>query len=95
MRSTPSSSEMPYVRRTPRESKYSMTRPSPDSGAPITLIASGNSSCSLRERWMRNLPPSSHSNVMLPGTTPSNFGCVASVAQVPISASNGSMFGHP
>jgi Berberine and berberine like len=33
MRSTPSSSETPYVPRTPRESKYSMTSPSPASGA--------------------------------------------------------------
>jgi hypothetical protein len=87
MRSTPSSSEMPYVRRTPRESKYSITSPSPASGAPMTLIASGNSSWSLWERWTRKWPPSSHSNVVLPGTTVSNFGWVASVAQVPIRAS--------
>ena len=50
MRSTPSSNETPYVRRTPRESKYSMTSPSPASGAPMTQIASGNSSWSFTER---------------------------------------------
>jgi hypothetical protein len=44
MRSTPSSSETQYVRRMPRESKYSITSPSPASGAPMTQIASGNGS---------------------------------------------------
>src|SRR4051812_27418413 len=46
-RKTPSSSETPYVRRTPRESKYSRPSPSPDSGRPMTQIASGNDSWSL------------------------------------------------
>jgi hypothetical protein len=38
-------------------------------------------------------PPSSHSNVALPSTAPSNSGWVASVAQVPISSSNGARMG--
>jgi hypothetical protein len=59
----------------------------------MTLIASGNASWSLWERWTRKWRPSTHSNVMLPGTTPSNIGWVASVAQVPVSASNGSRAG--
>ncbi len=89
MRSTPSFSETPYVRRTPRESKYSNDQPVAGLGAPRTLIATGNSSCSLCDRWMMKWPPSSHSNVMVPGTTASTCGRVASVTQVPISAPNG------
>src|SRR5205809_7343816 len=42
---------------------------------------------------MRKRPPSNHSKVTLPGTTPSNSGWVASVDQVPISASKGSSMG--
>jgi hypothetical protein len=59
----------------------------------MTEMESGNSSCSLRECCTTNLRPSSHSNVTLPGTTPSNFGWVASVSQTPVSASNGSSAG--
>ena len=59
----------------------------------MTQIASGNSSWSLCERWTRKWPPSSHSYVIQPGTTPSNSGCVASVSHVPISTSNGSSRG--
>src|SRR5919108_272648 len=50
-----------------------MTSPSPASGAPMMLIPSGNSSCSLCERITRKWPPSSHSNVMLPGTAASTI----------------------
>src|ERR1700712_374830 len=70
-----------------------MTRPSPASGAPMTLIAFGIRSCSNEVRWMRNFPPSSHSKVALPDATPSSCGWVASVTQVPINASNGRMSG--
>src|SRR5512133_1119921 len=70
-----------------------MTSPSPLSGAPMTLIASGNSSCSLCERWRRKWPPSNHSNVTVPGTTASTCGWVASVTQVPISTSKPSRAG--
>jgi len=50
--------------------------PSLASGAAMTQIASGNNSCSLRERWMRKRPPSDYSNVMLPATTTSPRHCV-------------------
>src|SRR2546423_5148747 len=70
-----------------------MTSPSPDSGAPMTLIESGNISTSVRGRWTRKRPSSSHSNVTAPATVPSNCGWVASVAQVPIRRSNGSSAG--
>src|SRR4051794_23589574 len=59
----------------------------------MTQIASGNSSWSLWERWTTKWPPSSHSQVTRPGTTSSKSRCLASVAHVPISASNGARAG--
>ncbi len=59
----------------------------------MTLIASGNNSWSLCERSTTKWPPSSHSNVVLPSTTSSTMGWVASVDHVPISASNGASMG--
>ena len=45
------------------------------------------------DREIRKRPPSSHSKVTLPGTTPSSIGWVASVVQVPISPAKGRMSG--
>src|SRR3712207_6952480 len=45
-----------------------------------SLIASGKRSWSLCRRCTRKCRPSSHSNVVLPVTTPSNCGCLACVA---------------
>ena len=56
----------------------------------MTPSPSGNNSWSLWERCRRKWPPSNHSNVTLPRTTSSTATCFASVAHVPISASNGS-----
>src|SRR5689334_858072 len=70
-----------------------MTNPSPVSGGPMTLIASGTCGWSTWERTTMNWLPVSHSNDHQPETTPSSIGCVASVSQVPIRASNGSSAG--
>ena len=82
----------PYVRRTPRESKYSMTRPSPVSGAPcadrvrkllvVVLRALDEEVAALQPLDSR-----------CPSPTASTSGWVASVAQVPISASKASRAG--
>src|SRR5947209_7425426 len=55
----------------------------------MTESASGSAGCSWWMRQITNLRPSSHSNVLVPGTTtPGKAGCLASVRHRPMNGSH-------